>query len=256
MVSLISFTGKSFPKIKDTSQTKHPYYNEHAVRLNETQLSSFEAININSNSQETRNETQKAFHVKKKFSVKRKDKLSTGKRKKGRPNRRSVKTKVKSETQIKIAKKTKYLHKDDKKCGIIEIAKNVTLNSGMNAGNFKLRGKSNDITHCAKLCCKDQLCDIALIMTGRCYTVQCYSMQDCQSKNVDSKTVDNVIAYINNPSKKLRSDRWYMKQAKHHLQRKSSRKTAVPNPNEGNRCVTCLVARSYKELAGSYKEQS
>lgn len=183
------------------------------------------------------NETQHAFHVKKKFSAKRRDELATSRRKKGAPNRRSVKTRVKSETQVKNVKKSKYLHKDDKKCGIIEIAKNATLNSGMDAGNFTLRGKSNDITHCAKLCCQDQLCDIALIMTGRCYTVQCYSMQDCQSKNVDSKTVDNVIAYIDNPSKKLRSDRWDIKQAKDHVQRKNSKKTVVPNPNEGNKCV-------------------
>lgn len=183
------------------------------------------------------NETQHAFHVKKKFSAKRRDELATSRRKKGAPNRRSVKTRVKSETQVKNVKKSKYLHKDDKKCGIIEIVKNATLNSGMDAGNFTLRGKSNDITHCAKLCCQDQLCDIALIMTGRCYTLQCYSMQDCQSKNVDSKTVDNVIAYIDNPSKKLRSDRWGIKQAKDHVQRKNSKKTVVPNPNEGNKCV-------------------
>jgi len=201
--------------------------------LNETQLSSFEA------GQESRNETKEdVFHVKKKFSAKRKDKLSTSMRKKGGLNRRSVKTKVRSMTQVTNVKESKYLQKD-KKCGIIEIAKNATLNSGMNAGNFKLHGKSNGITHCAKLCCKDHLCDIALIMTGRCYTVQCFSKQDCQSRNVDSKTVDNVIAYIDNPSKKLQSDKWYIKQAKHRGQiRQNSKKTVLPNPNEGNKCVS------------------
>ena len=236
MVRLISFTGKISPKIKDTSKTKQPYSNEHAVWLNETHLSSFEDVTIDSNSQETSNETQHAFHVKKRFSAKRQKDLATSKlkRKKTAPNRRSVKTKVKSEIQVENVNKSKYLHKHVKECGIIEIAKNVTLNSGMNAGNFTLRGKSNDITHCAKHCCHDLLCDIALIMTGRCYTVQCYSMQDCQSKNVDSKTVDNVIAYIDNPFKKLRNDRWNMKQAN---QRKNNKKTVVPDPNEGNKCV-------------------
>ena len=234
-VCLNKFTGKS-SKIEDSLKTKQPYSNEHAVLLNETQLSGFQDIKIDSNSQETRNETRHAFHVIKKFSSKRKDELSTSKRKKASPNRRSVKTKVKSETQVKNLRKSNYLHKDDtEKCGIIEIAKNVTLKSGMDAGNFTLHGKSNDITNCSKLCCQDQLCDIALIMTGRCYTVQCYSMQDCQSKNVDSKTVDNVIAYIDNPSKKLRSDRRNIKQAKHHIQRKNNKKTVVPNPNEGNK---------------------
>lgn len=219
-------------------QTKHPYSKDHAIRLNVTQLSSFEDIKNNSNSQENTNGTQDAFHVQKTLSAKRKDKLSTSKRKEGGLKRRSVKTKVKSETQVKNVKKSKYLHKDDKKCKIQEIAKDVTLKSGMDAGNFKLRGKSNNITHCAKLCCQDRLCDIALIMTGRCYTVQCFSIKDCQSKNVDNKAADIVIAYIANPSKKLQSDSWYIKQAKHHVQRQISKKTVVPNPNEGNKCVT------------------
>lgn len=131
-------------------------------------------------------------------------------------------------------KQNKTKHKDGQKCKIKRITNNATLHSGMDAGNFKLHGKSNNITHCAELCCLDRLCDIALIMTGRCYTVQCYSMKDCQSKNAENKSPDIAIAYIDNAWKK-----WRIKQVehvRHHVQR--TKKTVVPNPNEGNEYVT------------------
>lgn len=235
----LTHTGKQFLKDEDRLQTTHPHSNHHFVSLNITQTKRVEGTKNIASSQEDRNGGHEASHAK------QQDKLTTSKKKNDGMKHRAIGTKVKSKAQVTNVKDSKYVHNADKKCTIIEIANNTTLHSGMSAGNFKLHGKSNNITHCAELCCQDRLCDIALIMTDRCYTVQCYSMKDCQSKtDSDDKVSDIIVAYIDNPSKKLNNGSWHSKQAKHgkhHV--KMSKKTVVPHPNEGNEYVMPCSAK-------------
>ena len=169
--------------------------------------------------------------------------LATSKKRQEGLKRSRVKKRNKSEAKYKNLQQSKNFHKYGNKCHIRRISNNVTLHSGMDAGNFKIHGKSNNITNCAELCCQDQLCDIALIMTGRCYTVQCYSMEDCQSKTSENKAPDIVIAYIDKPRKEFSSESMRMRnkeagRTEHHVHKEISKKTVVPNPNEGNECVT------------------
>lgn len=123
---------------------------------------------------------------------------------------------------------------NDDKCHIRRITNNTSLHSGMDAGKFKLHGKSKGISVCARLCCRDQLCDIAVIMTGRCYTVQCYSMTDCQSKPLESKATNIVIAYVYNPRKAFSNESRRSSETDHTKRKEISKKTVVSNPNEGN----------------------
>ena len=52
-------------------------------------------------------------------------------------------------------RKNNSLQKDGGKCGIKEMAQNVSLKSGMNAGNFKLHKTVHNITSCTERCCED-----------------------------------------------------------------------------------------------------
>lgn len=219
----LTHTGKGILKGEDRLQSTNPHSNRHSVNLNINQSKKFKESKNESSSQEHMNGKQDNSYQK------QKEKPTTTKGNEAG----SVKTKVKSTSQVKNVKHSKY--EGDKKCNIKEIAHNTTLHSGMNAGNFKVHGKSNNITHCAELCCQDRLCDLALIMTGRCYTVQCYSMTDCQSKaDPEDEVSDVVIAYLDNPSEKLN-----IKQGEHRMYHvEISKKTVVPNPNEGKHYLT------------------
>lgn len=136
----------------------------------------------------------------------------------------TVKGKVRSKTKQARLNKWESMTQD-KNCTINKIEANVTLPSGMAAGKFKMRGKSNSITRCAELCCLDRLCDIAVIMADHCYTVQCFSKKDCESRKTESS--DLVIAYMDN----RKNESSPVKEAAHE---QLSKKTVVPNPSKGN----------------------
>ena len=137
--------------------------------------------------------------------------------------------KVKSEAkQATNLNQRKDFQKEDRTCNIKEIAQNVTLHSGMDAGIFKPHGKIDNITTCAQLCCQDRLCDIAVVMTDRCYTVQCFSAKDCESK--ESENPDVTVAYMDNNWKNLKNWSSRINEGEH---RKINKKTVVPNLSAG-----------------------
>lgn len=128
-------------------------------------------------------------------------------------------------------RKHNSLQKGDEKCGIQEMAQNVSLKSGMNAGNFKLHETVHNITSCTERCCEDPLCDIAVIMTNRCYTVQCYSPKDCESK--ESETPDIIIAYLDNHHQNNQNGTTPTPHINFNGDRKINKKTVIPNSSEG-----------------------
>lgn len=145
----------------------------------------------------------------------------------------TFKNKVKNKVRHTRLNRRENLFKNGEGCRIKRITQNGTLHSGMNSGKFKLHGKSNNITSCAEQCCRDRLCDIAVIMTDRCFTVQCYSVKDCEIKNVESNSSDLVIAYMNN---RLKTHRTRDPRIKLAGDKEVNKKTVVPNPSEGNEC--------------------
>ena len=135
---------------------------------------------------------------------------------------------VRSKTKQARSNPWKSLRKV-KDCNIKEIARNVTLHSSMDAGKFKMHGKSNNITRCAEFCCQDRLCNIAVIMNGRCYTGRCFSAKDCESRKVEFSDV--VVAYVDNHWQNCKNRSSRLEVAEHE---KRNKKTNVPNPKEGN----------------------
>ena len=53
------------------------------------------------------------------------------------------------------------------------------LKGGLNAGNFLDRGLTSGIGQCMELCCAHRTCDLAYVISGRCYLVECYTEELC-----------------------------------------------------------------------------
>lgn len=69
------------------------------------------------------------------------------------------------------------------KCPHNEIMYNVKLMGGLKAGKFTDIGKVKSIKTCIRYCCesKVQPCDLAFMLSDRCYLVKCYSEERCQA---------------------------------------------------------------------------
>ncbi|PFX33506.1 hypothetical protein AWC38_SpisGene1570 [Stylophora pistillata] len=204
-------------------------------KLKEPQLSFEEGRNRNESNIKGGKFRKQYYHqIKRILSAKRKRTESRINRKRHETISRLKDKKMnKKETKLdkfQIFQKRKKSFNDDK-CNIRRITNNTTLYSGMDAGKFKLHGKSKGISACARLCCQDRLCDIAVIMTDRCYTVQCYSMEDCQSKTSESKAPNIVIAYVNNSRKVFSDESRHNSETDHRKREEMSKKTMMPNPN-------------------------
>jgi len=69
------------------------------------------------------------------------------------------------------------------KCPHNEIMYNVKLMGGLKAGKFTDIGKVKSIKTCIRYCCeaKVQPCDLAFMLSDRCYLVKCFSEDRCQA---------------------------------------------------------------------------
>lgn len=53
------------------------------------------------------------------------------------------------------------------------------LKGGLVSGNFLDRGLTSGIKPCMELCCAHRTCDLAYVVSGRCYLVECYTEDLC-----------------------------------------------------------------------------
>ena len=65
-------------------------------------------------------------------------------------------------------------------CQLGKISSSSDLRGGLNAGNFIDRGPVGNILPCMELCCMSKTCDLAYMISGRCYLVECYNQQLCE----------------------------------------------------------------------------
>ncbi|XP_078381846.1 uncharacterized protein LOC144664603 isoform X2 [Oculina patagonica] len=80
---------------------------------------------------------------------------------------------------------------------------NVTLRGGLSAGHFKDRGKVADMKDCVDLCCKEDHCDVALMLLENCFTVVCHNKRLCESVPAKTGRYRSRIVYVG----KTRSDK-------------------------------------------------
>lgn len=56
---------------------------------------------------------------------------------------------------------------------------NVTLRGGQRAGQFKLLKDTSNSTLCTELCCENEKCDVALMLSDFCFMVTCSDDREC-----------------------------------------------------------------------------
>ena len=57
----------------------------------------------------------------------------------------------------------------------------VALRGGWTAGKFTDMGVISSLQKCVQLCCKDRTCDLAMLLSQKCFTIHCYAPEDCQT---------------------------------------------------------------------------
>jgi len=88
-------------------------------------------------------------------------------------------------------------------CTNSEQKHNVTLRGGLSAGHFKDRGKVADMEKCVDFCCKEDHCDVALMLLENCFTVICHNKRLCESVPAKTGRYKSRIVYVG----KNRSDK-------------------------------------------------
>ena len=64
-------------------------------------------------------------------------------------------------------------------CQLGKVHSSSDLKGGLNAGNFLDRGPVTNVLQCMEMCCMFKTCDLAYMISGRCYLVECYSRELC-----------------------------------------------------------------------------
>ncbi len=57
----------------------------------------------------------------------------------------------------------------------------VALHGGWTSGKFTDMGVVKNLRDCVNHCCNDTSCDLAMVLSRKCFTVHCYSLADCQT---------------------------------------------------------------------------
>ena len=90
---------------------------------------------------------------------------------------------------------------------------NVTLRGGITSGTFRDRGVLPNMQECLRICCIAKSCDLAFMLSNRCFSVTCKKQTLCEVVTARSSGYKPQIAYIYarsnitnpNPSSQTRS---------------------------------------------------
>lgn len=88
---------------------------------------------------------------------------------------------------------------DTNVCTLGEIFENADLKGGLNAGNFLDRGLVNGVNPCMALCCLHRTCDLAYIISARCYLVECYTVELCAIVSKSKSSLSPTIGLVSRP---------------------------------------------------------
>ncbi|CAB3999838.1 Hypothetical predicted protein [Paramuricea clavata] len=98
-------------------------------------------------------------------------------------------------------------------CTNSEIMYNVTLRGGITSGTFRDRGVLPNMQECLRICCIAKSCDLAFMLSNRCFSVTCKKQTLCEVVTARSSGYKPQIAYIyarsnianHDPSSEIRS---------------------------------------------------
>lgn len=95
---------------------------------------------------------------------------------------------------------TKPLPVMDIKCKYGNVYEFTDLKGGLAAGNFIDRGITNSIQTCMELCCAHRTCDLAYVISARCYLVECYTVDLCSIVPKGVGSLSPIIGMVIRPN--------------------------------------------------------
>eukprot|EP00111_Clytia_hemisphaerica_P000019 TCONS_00000040-protein len=94
---------------------------------------------------------------------------------------------------------TKPLSLQQNRCKFGNVYEYTDLKGGLGAGNFLDRGITPNVQVCMELCCAHTTCDLAYVVSSRCYLVECYTTELCSVVPKGLGSVSPVIGMIIRP---------------------------------------------------------
>lgn len=91
-------------------------------------------------------------------------------------------------------------------CRAGKVFKEVTLKGGINAGTYKDVGSVQSMEECSSKCCEFAACDLAFMLSSRCYLVGCSEGKNCQIQKAKPSPYHPSVTYI---------ERWNKEGVKH-----------------------------------------
>lgn len=91
-------------------------------------------------------------------------------------------------------------------CRAGKLFKEVTLKGGINAGTYKDVGAVQSMDECSSKCCEFAACDLAFMLSNRCYLVGCSEGKNCQIQKAKPSPYHPSVTYI---------ERWNKEGVKH-----------------------------------------
>ena len=82
-----------------------------------------------------------------------------------------------------------------KACDFSQVLRDVVLRGGSHSGKFKYLAVVENMETCIKECCKNKLCDVALMLKDDCFLVSCYSEALCDAVSSRSSEYHPQLAY-------------------------------------------------------------
>jgi len=94
---------------------------------------------------------------------------------------------------------------------VSKVYRDVTLNGGINSGDFTDKGHVASMDECVSKCCDSDTCNVAFVIKDTCFLVKCKSYENCGLKSAISDYYSPKITYINwNPPKDLDESGWWI----------------------------------------------
>ena len=84
-------------------------------------------------------------------------------------------------------------------CKFGNVYEYTDLKGGLGAGNFLDRGLTPNVQVCMELCCAHKTCDLAYVVSSRCYLVECYTTDLCSVVPKEAGSVSPVIGMVIRP---------------------------------------------------------
>jgi len=102
-----------------------------------------------------------------------------------------------------------------------KVFKEVTLKGGINAGTYKDVGSVKSMEECSSKCCEFAACDLAFMLSSRCYLVGCSEGKNCQIQKAKPSPYHPSVTYI---------ERWNKEGVKHSVFLSDSAETKFTCP--------------------------